>query len=129
MGVYNMMRSAFVAAFGAALLLACRDTPTSPTTSGCSSFAGVYTVSYEGSCTKQYLHEWTLVQSGCDVHMPILPDYPTVNGWARGNTLHLTMRNGFTRCEYQLEGDAILSGRILRGTVSGSTSGPCCGDG
>ncbi len=113
----------------ATMLLACnRDLPTTPT-SGCSNFAGVYEVSYIGSCTSQYPKQWTLVQNGCEVQTQVVPDAPTLGGTARGNTLHFRMRNGFINCQYQLEGDAAFDGRTLRGTVSGQTSGPCCGSG
>jgi hypothetical protein len=119
-----------LAAATTVLLLACnRDLPTTPTTTGCSNFAGVYEVSYDGTCTSQYPKQWTLVQDACEVHTQLVADAPTLTGTARGNTLHLTMRNGFINCQYQLEGDAAFDGRTLRGTVSGPTSGPCCGSG
>jgi len=120
-----LSRTSFVALL---FLFACHDTPTSPS-SGCVNLAGVWDVSYQGSCTTQYPKQWTLVQSGCDVHTQMLADIPTVDGSARGNALHLIMRNGFINCQYQLEGDASFDGRTLRGSVSGPTSGPCCGSG
>ena len=104
------------------------DLPTSPSAT-CSDVSGVYDVTYQGGvCSSQYPSQWTLVQSACTVQTQMFPDMPTVNGTVNGTTVHLRMNNGFTACLYQLEGDAQLDGRTLRGRVSGKISGPCCGD-
>jgi hypothetical protein len=104
-----------------------RTLPTSSSRS-CSDVSGVYDVTYASSCSDQYLRQWTLIQSGCNVHTQLLADAPTLTGVAHSGSLHLVMLNGFTTCLYQLEGDAQFDGRTLRGQASGKVSGPCCGD-
>lgn len=109
------------------MIVACgRDLPSSPSTA-CRDLSGVYDVTYDSVCSSQYPTQWTLVQNDCNVQTQLQADTPTVTGIVHGSTAHLTMKNGFTTCQYQLEGDAQFDGRTIRGSLSGSVSGPCCG--
>jgi hypothetical protein len=101
------------------------DSPTSPT--ACSDISGTYDVSYQGMCNaSQYPSQWVLVEEACAVRSNVNPDNPTVSGSVSSSRVHLVMRNGFTTCMYQLQGDGQFDGTTIRATLTGSVSGPCC---
>ena len=96
----------------------------------CVDLSGIYDVTYEGHCpTSGYLTSWELRQNGCAFFANINPDLPNVQGTVKGSTINLSLRNGFTACMYTLDGTGTVSNGVIRATLSGPTSGPCCGSG
>jgi hypothetical protein len=92
----------------------------------CVDLSGVWDVRYQGSCrTDIYMTVWTFAQSGCNVHTPFAADIPIVSGAVSGNSVELAMRNGFTVCQYQLDGAGQVTNGVITATVSGPVSG-CC---
>jgi hypothetical protein len=97
---------------------------------GCVDLSGFYDVRYEGGCpTSGYLTSWELRQNGCEFSANINPDLPSVRGRVTGSTVNLSLRNGFIRCTYSLNGTGTISNGVIRATVTGPTDGPCCGSG
>jgi hypothetical protein len=92
----------------------------------CVDLSGVWDVQYQGTCrTDIYMSVWSIGQSGCSVHTPIVPDIPIVSGTVRGSSVDLSLRNGFTVCQYQLDGAGQAASGVITATVSGPVSG-CC---
>jgi len=97
---------------------------------GCVDLSGIYDVVYEGGCpTSGYLTSWELRQNGCAFVANINPDLPSVRGTVKGSTINLSLRNGFVACMYTLDGAGTVSSGVIRATLTGPTSGPCCGSG
>jgi hypothetical protein len=97
---------------------------------GCVDLSGINDVVYEGHCpTSGYLTSWDLRQNGCTFSANINPDLPAVRGTVKGSTVNLSLRNGFTACMYTLDGVGTVSSGVIRATLTGPTSGPCCGSG
>lgn len=96
----------------------------------CADLSGIYDVVYEGHCPAAgYLKSWELQQNGCAIVVNINPDLPSVRGTVKGSAIDLSMRNGFTACAYTLDGTGTVSNGVIRATLTGPTSGPCCGSG
>ncbi len=113
------------------LLTACSaQSPTvpSPNVGPCVDVSGTYDVTYQSACATEYPKQWTLQQSGCDLHSAVAPDMPIVTGSVKGTTVQLVMHNGFTACLYDLTGDGQFDGQAIHAKVAGKVSGPCCGD-
>ena len=97
---------------------------------GCVDVSGIYDVVYEGHCpTGVYLTSWELRRNGCAISANINPDMPSVRGTVKGSAIDLSLRNGFTACMYALDGTGTVSNGVIRATLTGPTSGPCCGSG
>jgi hypothetical protein len=95
---------------------------------GCVDLSGVYDVRYESGCPASgYLTTWELHQNGCEFSASVHADSPSVRGRVSGSTVNLSLRNGFTRCTYSLDGTGAVANGVIRATVSGPTDGPCCG--
>jgi hypothetical protein len=95
---------------------------------GCIDLSGFYDVRYDGGCpTSGYLTSWELRQNGCEFSANINPDLPTVRGRVTGSTVSLSLRNGFIRCTYSLDGTGTVANGVIRATVTGPIDGPCCG--
>ena len=97
---------------------------------GCVNLSGFYDVRYEGGCpTSGYLTSWELRQNGCEFSANVNPDLPSVRGRVTGSAVSLSLRNGFIRCTYSLDGTGTVANGVIRATVTGPTDGPCCGSG
>lgn len=96
--------------------------------SSCGNIAGTWDVRFDGSCpADMYLGVWELEQSACSFHTPLYPDMPTASGTLDATGVALKIRNGFTACEYQLEGRGTIANGVITATLTGPVSGPCCG--
>jgi hypothetical protein len=105
-----------------------RRAATAPATGACATIAGTYDVRYEAACpNSNYPETWELQQAGCDFHTPLYPDMPATIGTVDAGGVSLKMRNGFIACEYQLEGRGTIANGVITATLTGPTSGPCCG--
>lgn len=113
------------------LIMACdRGSPTAPSANGgpCVDVSGTYDVTYQSACATQYPKQWTIEQSGCDIHSAVSPDMPILTGSVKGTTVQIVMHNGFSSCLYDLAGGGQFDGAAIRAKVAGKVSGPCCGD-
>lgn len=99
-----------------------------PPAAACANVAGTWDVRYEGSCpADMYPGVWELEQSSCTFHTPLYPDMPAASGSLDSSGVTVKIRNGFTACEYDLEGRGTLANGVITATLTGPVSGPCCG--